>query len=194
MELINRSKGAFMKRYTPYIFPTVVFLIVIFLVWRWYDLRAERAAQRLYFGEGIQIEDLTDSEQLAVKNGVGDFQTVELERPTTDGVDGEEKMGEGTGVFRYEIQNDRVVFSVIADLPKLSTGAYQVWLKQIDGDTTRKAFRLSPGKGGYEGSAEVPSELLPFEVVVSQEELDDEKVEVVVLRGVVRAEAMSELE
>ncbi len=186
-----------MKRYTPYIFPAIVFVIVIFLIWRWYGLRAERAAQRLDFGEGVQIENLTDSERDAVKNGVGDVQTVELERPqpsettgdASESAETEEAMKQATGVFRYEVQNNRVVFSVIAELPKPTEGRYQVWLKSTESETVKKAFVLEQGKGGYEGSAAVSAELLPFEVVVSKEMTDDATVEEVVLRGLVQAAA-----
>ncbi len=182
-----------MKRFTPFIFPAIVFLIVAFLVWRWYDLRAERAAQRLDFGEGVEIENLSDAEQEAVRTGAGDFETVALER--TESADGQAPlagMENAAGVFRYEVQDDRVVFSVMAELPESSDGMYQVWLKEVDGETTRKAFSLEMGKGGYEGSAAVASELLPFEVLVTKEMTDDETAEAVILRGVVNAPESTE--
>lgn len=183
-----------MKRYTPYIFPGIVLVIVLILVWRWYGLRAERAAQRLDFGEGVQIENLTDSEKDSLRSGVGDLQSIELAQPkkTTDSADdtSQEPSSPGasktaSGVFRYELKDDRVVFSVIATLPEPEAGEYQVWLKEVNGDSVRKAFVLTMGKGGYEGSAAVPADLLPFEVIVSLENDTDSTVGDVVLQGVV---------
>ncbi len=183
-----------MKRFTPFIFPIVVLLIVGFLTWRWYDLRAERAAQRLDFGEGVEIENLTDDERSEVTRGVGDFETVELERPAAD--DGSEPLAgteSATGVFRYEVQDNRVRFSVLANLPETLEGNYQVWLKQIDGEGVRRAFVLTLGKGGFEGSAAVSAELLPFEVLVTRELTDDDTVEDVILRGRVNKPASMEV-
>lgn len=183
-----------MKQYTQYIFPGIVLVIVLILVWRWYGLRAERAAQRLDFGEGVQIENLTDSEKDSLRSGVGDLQSIELAQPkkTTDSADdtsqepsSPDASKTASGVFRYELKEDRVVFSVIATLPEPETGEYQVWLKEVNGDSVRKAFVLAMGKGGYEGSAAVPADLLPFEVIVSLEKDTDNTVGDVVLQGVV---------
>jgi hypothetical protein len=182
-----------MKRFTPFIFPIIVLLIVGFLAWRWYDLRAERAAQRLDFGEGVEIENLTDDERSEVTRGVGDFETVELERPETE--EGREPLAGtemATGVFRYEVRDNRVRFSVMANLPESSEGRYQVWLKEVDGEGVRRAFVLVPGKGGFEGSAAVSAELLPFEVLVTRELSDDDTVEDVILRGRVNKPASLE--
>lgn len=182
-----------MKRFTPFIFPVIVLLIVGFLAWRWYDLRAERAAQRLDFGEGVEIENLTDDERSNVSRGVGDFETVELERPAVEeGREPLEGTENATGVFRYEIRDNRVVFSVMANLPEEMEGRYQVWLKEVEGEGVRRAFELLMGKGGFEGSAAVSSDLLPFEVLVSRELTDDDTVEDVILRGRVNSPAAEE--
>ncbi len=70
-----------MKRFTPYIFPLVVLLVIFFLVYRWYSLRSQQRAEDAEFGEGIQIENLSEEEAANVVTGVGDVETAPLEAP-----------------------------------------------------------------------------------------------------------------
>jgi hypothetical protein len=171
-----------MKKYTPYIFPLVVLGIIFMLVFRWYTLRAERSEYAL-LGEGVEIENLSQDEMVNSLRGVGDYDSVELESvdPSNE------------GVVRYEIKDDKVRFSVMATLPEPTT-QYRVWLKSTDGTAMREVFVLVEGKGGYIGSAALPSELLPFEMIVS-EALDAKMAdEDYVLRGTLQAEEVMELE
>lgn len=171
-----------MKKYTPYIFPLVVLSVVFLLVFRWYGMRTSRLDQDL-FAEGIEIENLSEDELAESINGVGDYDSVELTSESDD----------AQGVVRYEIKDEKVRFSVMANLPE-SDQDYRVWLKEVDGDAIREVFALTPGKGGYVGSAALPAELLPFEVIVSEELDAVDATETSVLRGVIEVEEVLEEE
>ena len=175
-----------MKRLTPYIFPLIVLAIVFFLVYRWYSLRSERNADNSDYGEGIEIENLSDTEADSVLRGVGDFETAPLEKS-------EETSSEVTGVgsIRYEIKDGKVRFSVVADLPEPEE-PYHVWIRTADGDNLTNAFDLELGKGGYMGTASVNEDLLPLEVIVSQSGNKSEVLDSVILKGVVEKKAESE--
>lgn len=166
-----------MKKYTPYIFPLVVVGIVFLLVFRWYNMRTQQAEEQL-FGEGVQIENLSEDEVRDALTGVGDYETVALSQdagatqPTT-------------GEIKYEIRDDKVRFTVSADLDP-TTGPYQVWLKESAGEAKRLAFTLEEGKAGLFGSAALPANLLPFEVLVTKQSTEDEPA---VLRGTIPAPA-----
>ncbi len=163
-----------MKKYTPYIFPIVVVGIVFLLVFRWYNMRTQQAEQQL-FGEGVQIENLSEDEVRDALTGVGDYETIAL----TPAGDAQTVAGE----IKYEIKDDRVRFTVSADLDQ-SEGPYQVWLKEADGEGNRLAFTLEEGKAGLFGSAALPAELLPFEVLVTKQSTNMEDV---LLRGSIPA-------
>jgi hypothetical protein len=164
-----------MKKFYPYILPTIALIIVGFLAYRWYDLRTQRDGEITPFAEGVEIENLSETEADRVIRGVGDFETAPLSGS-----------GEAQGNIRYEIKDDKVSFSVTADLPELESGQYQVWLQDIDGKSRSKAFSLVMGKGGYMGSGALSADTVPFDVVVSQENTDDSEIEEVVLQGTVK--------
>lgn len=166
-----------MKKYTPYVFPLIVLGIVFMLVFRWYNLRSERMEYAL-LGEGVEIENLSQEEMVNSIRGVGDYESVELSAENPD----------NSGVVRYEVKDDKVRFSVMANLPE-PTSEYKVWLKSTDGTAMREVFALVPGKGGYIGSAALPSELLPFEVIVSENADAQMADEESVLRGTIELEA-----
>lgn len=171
-----------MKKITPYIFPAIALLIVVFLLYRWYDMRNGQVDKPVQFGEGIEIENLSETELSSVLRGASDVQTVALESPAVEN----STEPASSGVIRYDIEDSKVKFSVMADLPELDAGTYQVWLKEVNGEGTRKAFNLEVGKGGMMGSAAVDTNLLPFEVVVSKEmSVADDTIEEVLLRGVI---------
>lgn len=148
-----------MKKYSPYILPAIVMGVVLLLVFRWYSNRTQPVSQGELFGEGVQIEDLSDTEAREVMTSTANtINTVQLEPG--------DEAGDGLAMVRYELKDDKVRFSVIANVES-SDEPYQVWLKEVGGDSMRKAFVLESGKGGYVGSAALPANLLPFEVVVS---------------------------
>jgi len=159
-----------MKKYLPFVFPLVALLVVMFLAYNWYTMRTNRPGQVSTFGEGVEIEDLTGKD--SVLKGSSDYKKVTLLGDT-----------EATGEIRYEIKDGKVRFSVIADLPELTAGEYQVWLKDVNSEAVRKAFVLEMSKGGYMGSAAIDESTLPFEVVVSKEVRPDAMVEQVILKA-----------
>ncbi|PIR61867.1 MAG: hypothetical protein COY81_01075 [Candidatus Pacebacteria bacterium CG_4_10_14_0_8_um_filter_43_12] len=167
-----------MKRFTPYIFPLVVLAIVFFLVYRWYNMRNQQGDTSQY-GEGIQIENLSDADLDTVIRGTGDFKTspLEMSENTASTV-------EGIGSVRYEVKDGKVRFSVAADLPEPKT-PYHVWIQTRGGDNLTKAFDLELGKGGYMGTAAVSQDLLPLEVFVSQAGDKGQVMDQVILKGVI---------
>lgn len=167
-----------MKKYTPYIFPLVVLGIVFMLVFRWYTLRSERMEYSI-LGEGVEIENLSQEELVNSIQGVGDYDSVDLSSDNP----------ENTGMIRYEVKEDKVRFSVMANLPEPTT-EYRVWLKETDGTAMREVFILTAGKGGYIGSAALPSELLPFEVIISESADAKMAAEENVLSGTIEAESV----
>ncbi len=171
-----------MQKYTPYVFPLIVLGVVFLLVFRWYTLRAERSEYAL-LGEGVEIENLSQEEMVNSIKGVGDYESAALtaENP------------ENNGVVRYELKDDKVRFSVLANLPAPET-EYHVWLRSTDGTAMREVFTLTEGKGGYIGSAALPSELLPFEMIVSESTDAATANEEYVLRGTIESAADLQVE
>lgn len=163
-----------MKKFYPYIFPAVALLFVFFLLFRWYNLRTQREGLTSLLSDGVKIENLDPSEASDLLKGAKDYQTANLEGEETN-----------LGEVRYEVDEERVSFTITAVLPKLEAGFYQVWLKEIGGEGKRKALVLEYLKGGYVGSAALSAETLPFEVVVSREMTDDAQLEEIVLTGMV---------
>jgi hypothetical protein len=163
-----------LKQFLPFVFPTAAIVLVAILAMRWYRLRNEQMGMISEFAQGVEIEDLTQTERGFTLNGVKDVETLELESEE------ESAMGE----VRYEFDEGKIRFSVSASLPEEEVAKYQVWLKEVEGRAVRKAFVLQMLKGGYTGSAAISAETLPFEVVVSKEMVDDNLTEQVLLRGV----------
>lgn len=159
-----------MKKILPFVFPAIALLIVLFLAYRFYSQRSQDTGEISEFAEGIEIQELTSTEQNEVLRGMGDYETVEMT--------GSE---EAQGSIRYEIVEDRVRFSVMAALPEVEMGMYQVWLKDPASEDVRKAFALNMMKGGYTGSAAISAETLPFDILVTREMVDDGTMEDVIL-------------
>ncbi len=166
-----------LKQFLPFIFPSAAIALVVILAFRWYRLRNDQIGKISEFAQGVEIEDLTAAERSSTLSDVKDVQTVELTS------DDELAMGE----IRYELDDDKVKFSVTAALPQEDGVKYQVWLKEVDGPAIRKAFALTMLKGGYSGSAAISAETLPFEVVVSKETVNDNLMEQILLRGVLES-------
>jgi hypothetical protein len=164
-----------MRKYLPFLFPAIALLIVLFLGYRWYAAQTVSPAGQISDnGEGVKIEDLS-AEEVKKINGAKDLPTVDLKGA-----------GEVAGQVRYEVRDGRVNFTVSADLPELTEGQYQVWLKKTDSEARTKVFVLENNKAGYMGSASVAADMLPFEVIVSKEMTDDNQLEVTVLSGVIQ--------
>jgi hypothetical protein len=165
-----------MKKIYPYIFPAVALLFVLFLLYRWYNLRTQREGMTSLLEESVVIEQISSDD--AMMDGAGDYETVELE--------GEDPAN--LGKVRYEIVDDRLLFTVSTTLPVLSEGQYQVWLRQPEDDAQRRALTLEYAKGGYMGSASLDASTLPLEVLVSRELTDDNLLEEVLLTGMIEEE------
>lgn len=94
--------------------------------------------------------------------------------------------GEGYGVVRWSV--DKKAMTIVADLPVLTTGMYQVWLKDAQ-DIFTKLGTMRYSKGGYvldySSKMSLPS---TFFVVVSKEVKNDGVLEEKVLDGDVKTE------
>jgi hypothetical protein len=169
-----------MKKYTPYILPLIVIAVVFILVFRWYNMRNDRMTSSL-LEEGVVIENLSEEELQETLDEAGDYETVQLQ-PVAPAAEEEESMSDpettdegdkvelsetGQGVIRYDIQDDRVRFSVIGTFPE-SSEPYQAFLRDVDGTVTRHAFTLEERKGGLVGSAAISVDVLPVEVIIAR--------------------------
>ena len=164
-----------MKKFIPFLFPAIALLVVLMLTVRWYRANTGRTEGKIMpFAEGVQIEDLNQTEMQRLSRMVRDINTVKLEGT-----------GEASGEVRYDVVDGKVSFTVTAELPTLTEGKYQVWLKEVNGEKKRRAFVLEETKSGYLGSAAISADTLPFEVVVSKEVRDDDQMELPVLKGIV---------
>jgi hypothetical protein len=169
-----------MKKLLPFVFPLIAFGIVIFLAVRWYNAKAHRTDGLISdSADSVKVENLSPSQIDQLKKPAKDQKTVELKGN-----------GQVRGQVRYEIRDKKVSFSVYADLPVLKSGDgfYQVWLQQPTGTIPHKAFTLSDTKSGFTGSAAVSADMLPVDVIVSQELKDDDSIENILLRGTVTAQ------
>lgn len=178
-----------MKQFAPYIFPLVVVVIVFFLVFRWYS---NRSAMSPDVGEGISIENLSEEELKNAISGVGDYTTVPLEEvePETPAMEEDQEAAPFsglTGVVRYEIENDKVKLSVIAQAGDPSA-QYYAWLQPSGSASPQRAFMLVANKGGLVGSGALSVDQLPLDVMVTRGDSLGENMENVVLKGRVEAE------
>jgi hypothetical protein len=166
-----------MKKFLPFVFPAAAFVVVLFLATRWYGMRNNPSIGDAASSgeEGVQIENLTEAERNKVMMGVGDYETSSMK------VVGEDT--EAMGDIRYDVEGDKVNMSVVAGLPMLENGTYQVWFQKPDSTTWHKAFVLEFTKGGFYGTAAIPVSELPLKVAVSREFQDDQTIELVVLEG-----------
>ncbi len=172
-----------LKKYYPFIVPTISLLLVLFLAFRWYSLRTDRDLNDDI--NQVEIENLTQDEVELVQ-GVEDVSTVDLEQ------EGEEL---ASGQVRYKIEDDRTLINVTAVLPEEGDDAdYQVWFI-ASGKRAQQAFSLELTKAGYVGSASVPIDQLPLEVVVTdQVGAAEGEMGVQLLRGVIEADEIAEEE
>ncbi len=162
-----------LKKYYPFIIPAISLFLVLFLAFRWYNLRIQRDND--LDTDGVDIEDLTEEDEIVI--GTPDATTVTLEP---------EEEEPASGQVRYRLTDDRLLFSVAADLPKEEAALYQTWVSTDEQEAFQKAFTLEYSKGGYTGSASVSQDQLPLEIVVSrQSDPEVEEIERELLRGVI---------
>lgn len=171
-----------LKQYYPFIVPTVSLLLVLFLAYRWYNLRTQRDSDADI--TQVEIESLTP-EELQIVQGTDDVSTVELESEPEE---------PAVGQVRYRMEDDRILVTVSADLPELEESYYQVWFA-ADEKQPQLVFRLDLSKAGYLGSASVSKEELPLEVIVTdQSGVGENEVGRQLLRGEIQAEEESNQE
>lgn len=174
-----------MKKVLPFIFPLVALVIVVFLAMRWYShhtTRPQGETSQTEFAEGEKIEDLSASEAGKLRRPVRDLSTVDLKGSDS---------ASGSGQVRYEISDGKLYFSVIANLPHLDQGFYQVWLKDPSSDSRKKAFTLQENKGGFMGDGAISASTLPFDVVVTKKTVDDDELGDVMLQGSIQKDNSS---
>ncbi len=170
-----------LKKYLPFIIPTLSLLLVLFLAFRWYNLRTQRDND-LEFDE-VEIQELTD-EEIGVMIDALDSDIIPLETK-----DEQEVMGQ----VRYQIEDDKVLFNVFADLVYDEAEVYQTWISPLDEDKFQPAFTLEHNKGGYMGSASISREQLPIELMVTRDtEVDNGEMGEALLRGVIEENAVEE--
>ncbi len=161
------------KQYYPFIVPTISLILVLFLAFRWYNLRTQR--EGISDVTQVEIENLTQDELLVVQ-GANDVSTVDLESEN-----GEPALGQ----IRYKIDGDRVLITVNADLPGKEGSKYQVWLTEAE-KLPQQAFSLEKTKAGYLGSASVDLDRLPLELIITdQADSGDNQMGTQLLKGVI---------
>lgn len=144
------------KQYYPFIVPTISLLLVLFLAFRWYNLRTQR--EGISDVTQVEIENLTQDELLVVQ-GANDVSTVDLESES-----GEPALGQ----IRYKVDGDRVLITVNADLPGEEGSKYQVWFTESE-KLPQPAFALEKTKAGYLGSASIDLDRLPLELTITNQ-------------------------
>lgn len=170
-----------MQKISPYIFPLIVTAIVFFLVFRWFESR-DQNANSLDYGEGIEIENLSETEASDLLTGAEDLTTTPLQAPETS----QDSQFVGSGSIRYEITDERVRFSVLSALPETDQ-PYRVWIRTDGEENLTEAFELMENKGGYQGTAAVSTDMLPLEVILSTAENRADVMDQVLLRGIITA-------
>ncbi len=144
-----------MKKFYPYILPTVALLTILIMLIRWYANQTKENDLEDINTNTYDVETLNDDELKNLRNS----SNLKFSKFTNVN----EKVG--SGEVMYNIKDDKVVFSVSADLPK--DNSYEVWIVPNEGMPT-KAFDLDYGKGGFFGNGSISSKALPFDVVVVQ--------------------------
>lgn len=68
-----------LKQFLPFIFPTAAIVLVVILAFRWYRLRSDQIGKISEFAQGVEIEDLTETERNSTLSGVKDVETLQLQ-------------------------------------------------------------------------------------------------------------------
>ncbi|MDR0463317.1 MAG: hypothetical protein LBG64_03810 [Pseudomonadales bacterium] len=150
------------KKLLPFVLPIIALVLVVMVVARWYSDRTEESMNIPELTEGLEIENLSETELTALENmrrGVGNFQTVAM-------------TGVHTGEIRYEVQGDSVVVSVIANLPEGTLGQrYVLWSRDAENNFVQIS-ELQFLKGGFSAGLVVSIDRLPLTFIVSEDGLN----------------------
>lgn len=162
-----------LKKLLPFILPIIALILVIVVVSRWYNNRTEEEIALPDYSEGLEIENLSQSELEALDNmrlGVGNYEKITM-------------TGEHSGEIRYEISDDKVYLTVTVALPE-TNNVYQLWLLDNTGAYS-KSNVLTYGKGGFYTALAISVSKLPITLVVSEDVLTASLPENEVLRGTI---------
>ena len=138
----------------PYLFPLVAIIFVVIMFARWYKGKTAESPVSLLDSQ-LQVESLPSEVQNSIIKGAADYEMVDM------------KGAEAAGEVRYQVKEDKLSFTVTANLPE-SKEDYAVWLTDVDGQAKKRVFNLVYSKAGYIGSAAVSAEVLPVKVVVAK--------------------------
>lgn len=163
-----------MKKYLPLLFPSLATLVILVLAYRWLTLNQQTAGQISPFAEGVEIKNLSVEQSRDVR--------IAPDLPTIDLQSNQQNIA---GDIRYQVVDSKLHLSIFASLPNNSQQSYQVWFRDIEGANAQKAMLLQPGKGGYIGAAEVDTNILPFEILVTEPSVEKLADDLVLLHGVI---------
>ena len=144
-----------LQNFLPYIFPLIAIILVVVMFTRWYKGKTAEAPVSLLDSQ-LEVESLPTGVQDEIIKGATDYSMLDMQG---------ENMA--TGELRYQIKDDKLSFTVTADLPE-SKEDYAVWLLDSANDAQKRIFNLKYSKAGYVGSAMVRAEVLPVKVVVAK--------------------------
>ncbi len=162
-----------MKINQMYLLPIILVSVLgLYLGMKWWNSQTANMPQPA-LTEGLSVDERGES--LLKQFGLNKDRSAQLKGT-----------GEGYGVVRWS--EDKKSMTVVADLPLLSRGVYQVWSKDAQNVLT-KLGTMRYSKGGYvldySSKTNLPSTL---SVVVSKEMKNDGNLEEKVLDGEVKTE------
>jgi hypothetical protein len=145
-----------LKKLLPFVLPLIALILIIIIVSRWYRGQTNNSIATPEYTEGLEIENLSQSELEALENikqGLGDYQKVDF-------------TGVYTGEVRYEVKEDRLFLSITANLPE-TAAAYTLWL--TSGATTTRSNDLTLSKTGYHTALVTTIDKLPLTLIISED-------------------------
>lgn len=166
-----QKKQTKIEQYLPYVLPLLAFIFVAVMFIRWYGGKTANKPEGSLISDNLQVTSLSQDEEESIVKGTADY-------ASTDMIG----LGEASGEVRYQLIGEKLNFTVTVNLPD-GQEAYAVWLKEVNGEARKKVFMLEYSKAGYIGSASVPADVLPVEVVVTSE--SDLTLEDAVLRAMI---------
>lgn len=167
-----------MKKYIPIILPILALALVTYFGVRWYRHREAPELQTPEVANSPSIApiNVADQQLLAqLRAGKGDYEAVGLQAQTSD----------ARGEIRYQFQNDRLLFSVNANLPSDEGEEYHVFVKEAGSEVFRDLGVLEFTKGGLIASDSLTMDKLPMVVEIR-------RGATVVLTGVITAPSVTD--
>ena len=162
-----------MKINQMYLLPIILVSVLgLYLGMKWWSSQTANMPQPA-LTEGLSVDERGES--LLKQFGLNKDRSAQLKGT-----------GEGYGVVRWS--EDKKSITAVADLPVVSRGMYQVWLKDTQG-VLIKLGSMRRSKGGYvldyTSKLSLPSS---FSVVISKEMKNDGQLEEKMLEGEVKTE------